>query len=192
MLKKKRTKKAATIYQTKDGKVFSSKALFDFYNECQEALKRKIIKSFKMPDTAIKKSRYTSYKPIIDDIKFDSMMESRYYIKLLYDKKIGLIKDFELQKAFELQPSFTKNKKKYQKIEYICDFMVYVNDSEKYTVDIKGKETVDFRLKHKMFEYKYQDLTLKVIQYHEHSHEWLELNEIRKITRKTKTKKTTK
>lgn len=173
-----------------DDVVYKSKTLFDFHIECKEMLSKKLIETFEVPKALSKKSRYTTYKPLINDIKFDSLMEARYYLKLLKDKKNGIIKSFEMQKTYPLQPKFKKNGKIFQAIDYVSDFFVIVNDEVKYVVDIKGKETVEFRIKHKMFEYKYPELELKVIQYYEPTDKWLELSEIRKLNRKSKSKKT--
>ena len=37
-----------------------------------------------------------------------------------------------------------------------------------------------------MFEYKYPELNLKVIQYYEPTEEWLDLDEIKRLIRKKK------
>lgn len=169
-----------------DNTVYASKGLYDFHVECKAAEEAGYIKSFEVPKALSKKSRYTTYKPVIDDIQFDSMMEARYYVKLCKDKKENEIKDFKLQVAYELQPKFKKNGKAYRGIDYVCDFLIEDNNSKFIVVDIKGKETVEFKIKHKLFEYKYPDLELKVIQYYEPDDEWLELSQIRKIIRDKK------
>lgn len=167
---------------------YESKTLYDFHIECNEAIEKGYIKSFEVPHALSKKSRYTTYKPIIDEIQFDSMMEARYYIKLQKDVADGVIEYFKRQIPFLLQPKFKKNGKVYRAIEYVSDFYVKVNKDVEYVVDIKGKETVEFKIKHKLFEYKYPNYELKVIQYYEPTNEWLELDKIKKIIRKNKKK----
>lgn len=184
--RKKRTK---IVYQI-DEITYESKCLYEFHLECSEAVKKGFITSFEIPKTLAKKSRYTTYKPIIDDIQFDSMMEARYYIKLKKDLKNGAILSFERQIDFELQPKFKKNGKTYRGIDYVCDFLVTLNkDNQKEVIDVKGKETVEFKIKHKLFEYKYPEYNLKVIQFYEPTQEWLDLDQIKKIIRNNKKKK---
>lgn len=168
---------------------YTSKALYDFHLECQYAKDSGYVTSFEVPSSLSKKSRYVTYKPIIDGIQFDSLMEARYFIKLQKDKKEGVIIDFERQIPFELQPKFKKNGKTYRGIEYVCDFFVNVNGTIKQVIDIKGKETVEFKIKHKLFEYKYPEYNLKLIQFYEPTNEWLELDAIRKLIRQQKKKK---
>ena len=115
-------------------------------------------------------------KTEIDGIIFDSQTESEYYEYLKQLKKDKKIKDFTMQDPFVLQEKFLlvdgkrieesdKDFKKLQRanpgctiaaIKYISDFMVYHNDGTIQVVDVKGKKTVDFKLKEKMFNYKYQ------------------------------------
>ena len=106
-------------------------------------------------------SKYHSKKVIIDGIKFDSKKEGDRYIQLKILEKAKLIKDLELQKSFELQPTFRKNGKTYRKIVYIADFYYFDNHLGKYIVeDVKGYKTKEYALKKKMFEYVYKDLEL--------------------------------
>ena len=108
-------------------------------------------------------TKYNNKKTVIDGITFDSRDESLYY-QALKDMKInGLIKDFELQPKFELQEAFVKNGKKYRAINYIADFRVINNDDSSYIIDIKGMLTTEFKIKMKLFNYKYPDIELKLI-----------------------------
>lgn len=146
-----------------------------------------IIESFDLDSSNIsKRSRYTSYKPIIDGIKFDSLMEGKYYVYLKEQLQKGAISNLTLQPSYTLQEAFTKNGKRFRPIIYIADFRYMDKDLNWIVVDIKGKETVEFKLKQKMFEYKFPDLSLSVIQ--EHDGQWMLLSEIRKLKR-NKTKK---
>jgi hypothetical protein len=113
---------------------------------------------------APQKNKYRNIKTEIDGIVFDSKKEAEYYQQLKYLKQAGEIRDFGVQQRYELQPKFKKNGKTYQAITYIADFVIINKDGTTEVVDIKGVETKDFKIKHKMFEYKYQDLTLKIIK----------------------------
>ena len=111
-----------------------------------------------------KKSKYRNKKVTVDGIKFDSQKEAEYYCKLKSLKQAGEIKDFGLQPRYELQPAFEKNGKKYRAITYIADFVIVNNDGTTEVVDVKGVETQVFKIKQKLFEYKYPDLTLKIVK----------------------------
>lgn len=95
-------------------------------------------------------SKYKAEKVIYDGIVFDSKMERDFYINL---KEAGV--KFERQPLFLLQEKFAKGDKKYQDITYKADFRV-----GNTVYDVKGKETADFKLKKKMFLYKYKELDL--------------------------------
>lgn len=101
-------------------------------------------------------SKYYSKKVIVDNIKFDSKKEANYYLKLKLLEKAGTIKDLELQKEFILQDSFKLNNKAIRKITYKADFS-YIStlDDKLHIVDVKGFKTEVYRLKKKLFEYKY-------------------------------------
>ena len=101
-------------------------------------------------------SKYYSKKVIIDGIPFDSKKEGNYYLKLKMLLKAGAIKDLELQKEFILQDSFKLNNKTIRKIKYKADFSyVSTSDDKLHIVDVKGFKTEVYRLKKKLFEYKY-------------------------------------
>lgn len=110
------------------------------------------------------KSKYNNQKTIVDDIKFDSKKEADYYCQLKLLKQAGEIKDIKLQPKFELQPGFKKNGINHRAITYIADFEVTNKDGTKEIIDIKGVETKVFRIKKKMFEYRYPELELKIIK----------------------------
>ena len=108
-------------------------------------------------------SKYNNKKTVIDGITFDSRDESLYYEALKDMKAKGLIKDFELQPKYLLQEGFEKDEKKYRAIKYIADFRVINNDNSSFVVDIKGMLTTEFKIKMKLFNYKYPDIELKLI-----------------------------
>lgn len=102
----------------------------------------------------VKKSKYKNHKTIIDGIKFDSQKESNRYL-LLKDKiKHNEISDLRLQVKFELQPSYVINGRTIRAISYIADF-VYNEGGKEIIEDTKGFRTEVYKLKKKMFEYKY-------------------------------------
>ena len=108
-------------------------------------------------------NKYYNKKVVIDGIKFDSISESTRYKELKLLERTGVISNLELQPKFILQEGFKKNGKTYRKIEYIADFK-YKEKGQTIVEDVKGIETNDFKLKHKLFEYRYPDLELKIIK----------------------------
>lgn len=110
-------------------------------------------------------NKYHNKKTEIDGYLFDSKKEADKYLELKFmqlDHGPDGVKKFSLQPRFELQPSFIKDNQKYRKIEYVADFLVTYNDGRREIIDIKGMETAVFKLKSKMFDFQYPDLTLVI------------------------------
>lgn len=104
-----------------------------------------------------KQSKYKNKKATCDGIEFDSKKERNYYLKLKAMEELGLIKDLELQKEYILQDKFVLNGKTRRKITYKADFSyISIEDGKLHVVDVKGFKTDVYKLKKKMFEYKYQ------------------------------------
>ena len=108
-------------------------------------------------------NKYKNKKTQVDMYVFDSIAESRRYKELALLEKAGEIENLQLQPKFLLQESFKKNGKTYRKIEYIADFM-YEEKGKVIIEDVKVMETKEFKIKRKLFEYKYPDLELKLIK----------------------------
>lgn len=107
-------------------------------------------------------SKYNNKKTQVDMYIFDSVLEAKRYKQLALLEKANKISNLKLQPRFLLQESFKKNGKTHRKIEYIADFE-YKENGQTIVEDVKGKQTEVFKLKHKMFEYKYPKLSLKII-----------------------------
>ena len=106
--------------------------------------------------------KYFNQEITIDGIKFASKKEAKRYQELKWLEKANEISELRLQVPFELQPSFKKDGKTIRKIEYIADFVYYDVKQDKYIVeDTKGFRTEVFKIKKKLFEYKYPHLTIK-------------------------------
>ena len=108
-------------------------------------------------------SKYKNKKTQIDMYVFDSAKEAKRYKELKYLEMAGEINNLELQPRFLLQESFRKNGKTYRKIEYVADFK-YIEDGKTIVEDVKGLQTDVFKIKHKLFEKKYPDLKLRIIE----------------------------
>ena len=109
-------------------------------------------------------NKYNNKKTIVDGIKFDSEMESHYYIYLKHLKEIGEVVDFILQPTFLLQEGFNLNGKRIRAITYKADFRVIYKDGHEEVIDVKGKLTEEFKIKRKILLYKYRDITFKCVQ----------------------------
>ena len=97
-----------------------------------------------------------------DGYVFDSKAEKKRYQDLSLMEKAGIIHDLRLQPEYELIPRFKKGNKTYRKTVYIADFE-YKQNGKTIVEDVKGYKTEVYKLKKKMFEYKYPDLTIKEV-----------------------------
>lgn len=183
--KKKVTKKSTTkkaYYYEIDGFKYKSKTLLEYHTILKT---NKYVKSFHLPEVAEDKearcAKYNSYKVIVNDIQFDSIMESRFYLRLLEMKAEGQIKNFEMQHTYELQPGFRDkiSKKAIRAITYIADFVVVQNDNSVIAVDVKGEETPVFKIKKKMFQYKYPDIRFMCMRWVNKENDWFELSQLK-------------
>jgi len=103
----------------------------------------------------------------IDGITFMSPGEAERYLELYIMLKQGTVKHITLQPKFELQPKFRKNGVLYRPIHYIADFQIEYSDGWVEIEDVKGwggYTTPDFKLKRKMFEFRYPDLSLILLK----------------------------
>jgi hypothetical protein len=103
-----------------------------------------------------KKNKYNNTKVEYKGIRFDSIKEMKHYQLLEYLQKIGEIKELKLQVPYELIPKYKINNKTVRKTTYIADFTyITTKDDKLHIVDTKGFKTDVYRLKKKLFEYKY-------------------------------------
>ena len=114
-----------------------------------------------------KKNKYKNEITYYKDIRFSSKKEMQRYKELKLMESANLIKDLELQEKFLLQEGYTnKAGKKIRPIYYIADFYYYDYIDNKWVVeDVKASKTYKtevYKLKKKMFEYKY-NLTIDEI-----------------------------
>ena len=111
--------------------------------------------------------KYHNKKTFIDGIKFDSKLEAERFAQLKMMECAGVIRDLELQPEYELIPSFRKNGKTWRKAVYKADFRYILAENDSFIIeDVKGSISVItdvFRLKQKMFEYKYPEYTISIV-----------------------------
>lgn len=107
--------------------------------------------------------KYHNVKKNVDGHVFASIAEARRYQELILQEKAGVIHDLRLQPEYELIPRFNKGKRTFRKTVYIADFE-YKEGDMTIIEDVKGTKTDVYRLKKKMFEYKYPELTIREIK----------------------------
>ena len=111
--------------------------------------------------------KYHNKKIVADGIKFDSRLEAERYAQLKMMERAGVIRDLELQPEYELIPSFRKNGKTWRRTVYKADFRYILAEDDRIIIeDVKGSTAVItdvFRLKQKLFEYRYPELTIKIV-----------------------------
>ena len=111
--------------------------------------------------------KYHNTKTVADGIKFDSKIEAERYAQLKLMERAGVIRDLELQPEYELIPSFKKDGKTWRRTVYKADFRYILAEGDRIIIeDVKGSTAVItdvFRLKQKLFEYRYPELTIKIV-----------------------------
>jgi hypothetical protein len=116
-------------------------------------------------------SKYLNKKCEADGLKFASLLERNYYVKFKLLLKAGKITRLVCQPKFELIPAFEKGGVKYRALYYVADFGIEWSDGRYEVFDIKGWDkntgkfrlTKEFILKQKLFEYRYKNITIKLI-----------------------------
>jgi hypothetical protein len=122
-------------------------------------------------NTLPKQSKYKNTKVEIDGIKFDSKKEAQRWRELKLLEQAGKISNLKRQIPYVLQEKYRrKDGKTVQAIKYVVDFE-YTEEGKTVVEDVKGYDkkkgtfiiTKDARLKHKMFEFRYRDVELRLI-----------------------------
>lgn len=103
-------------------------------------------------------SKYGNHKVKAGGHTFDSQAEYNRYCELKLLERAGDVSQLEVHPMYELLPAYTividGKKRKRRAITYEADF-AYVENGIEVIEDVKGAETAVFKLKRKMFEYKY-------------------------------------
>lgn len=87
----------------------------------------------------------------------DSKKENKRLNELRLMEKAKEIKDLQLQVKYELQEGYKLSTKQVRPINYIADFVYFDNRLKKWVIeDVKGMRTEVYKLKKKLFEYKYK------------------------------------
>ena len=121
-------------------------------------------------------SKYNAKKVEIDGIVFDSRAEGRFYEHLLDLMHEGVVESFEMQKPYTLLDKFPhpKTGKTIRAIKYVPDFEVIYTDGRVEVVDVKGMQTDVFRMKCKLFMFRYQ-IPLVLVKYNRTTKKFVEV-----------------
>lgn len=103
-----------------------------------------------MNNQILERSKYGARKTEFDWIMFDSQLELSFYKKLKENNIVIL----ERQTKFVLQESFHIGKELIREIAYKADFLIEWCWRKIY-IDSKGMEVPEFKIKHKMWLFKY-------------------------------------
>ncbi|RKZ60778.1 MAG: hypothetical protein DRR16_33660 [Candidatus Parabeggiatoa sp. nov. 3] len=112
-------------------------------------------------NTKYRRHKYHAVRTRIGDIAFDSKKEARRYQELIKLEEEGHITELTLQPAYMLQEGFKYAGKTIRPIQYFADFQ-YKQNGKFIVEDTKGVETDVFKLKRKMFWFRYPELELRV------------------------------
>lgn len=93
--------------------------------------------------------KYRNKKILVDNIKFDSVLESNVYLKI---KELAREHEFKctIQPFYLLQEKYKLKNLTVRNITYTADFELQIGGNT-YTLDVKGMETDVFKIKKKMF-----------------------------------------
>lgn len=108
------------------------------------------------------RSKYKNQKVVIDGIKFDSKLEAKHYLRLSSLQDAGKISNLTMQPKFLLQKSFKSSQGTHRAIHYVADFQ-YLENGETVVVDVKGMQTDVYKIKKKLFIYKYPQYVFKEV-----------------------------
>lgn len=107
-------------------------------------------------------NKYHAQKTWMKGKVYDSKKEANRSFQLELLAKMGKIENLQRQVPFVLQVGFTNNQgKKIREIKYIADF-VYMEDGKMVVEDTKGVKTEVFKIKEKLFQYKYPEIIFRV------------------------------
>ncbi len=113
---------------------------------------------------ALRKSKYGNKDTTTDGIRFSSHKEALRYTELKLMKQAGIVMEFEMQPRYVLQEAFRKNGRLIKAIHYVADFRVTYQDGHVEVEDVKGRFMTEvFKLKWKLWDKRYPDLTLKIV-----------------------------
>jgi Protein of unknown function (DUF1064) len=104
---------------------------------------------------------------VIDGYAFDSVNESRRYAELLLLERANVISGMAVHPRYELQAAFSDSAgERHRAIHYEADFS-YSMGGATIVEDVKGHRTEVFKLKEKLFRFRYPSIDFRVLDIHE-------------------------
>ena len=101
-------------------------------------------------------NKYHNKRVVLDGKVFDSKKEAERYQVLKMLENANIISNLSRQVPFELVPK----QKNERAVKYIADFMYVETATGKIIVeDVKGFKTDVYKLKRKLFKYRYPEYT---------------------------------
>ncbi|QQK07725.1 DUF1064 domain-containing protein [Miniphocaeibacter halophilus] len=100
-------------------------------------------------------NKYRAIRCECDGIKFDSLKEINRYKELKLLERAKEIYKLELQPRFLILDGFEYEGKKEKAIYYVADFQYITKDGYEIVEDTKGFKTDVYKIKRKMFLFKY-------------------------------------
>jgi hypothetical protein len=101
-------------------------------------------------------NKYSNTKTTIDGITFASKKEAGRYSELKLLEKAGEITHLKLQMPFILNEGFIDfSGQKQRPITYVADFVYLDKEGKIHAEDCKGFKTPEYKVKKKMFLYKF-------------------------------------
>lgn len=129
-------------------------------------------------------------KRSFNGIIFDSELEMKFYRDVVIPKyKDGMIKKYELQKEYILQPEYIHDNKKIRAIKYVADFYIEYADGKIEVVDTKGMPDSVALIKRKMMWYLFPTLDFKWLSYVKKYGGWIEYDDLKKLRKQSKLNK---
>src|SRR6187401_2386187 len=109
-------------------------------------------------------NKYGNTHAQADGYSFDSKAECARYHELKLMERAGQISGLQVHPSYELQPAFKdRDGKRVRAICYEADFS-YQEGADQVVEDVKGHETKDYKIKAKLFRYRYSALVYRVLK----------------------------
>lgn len=174
MAKYKRKKSEGKIAHKKttiDGIKFDSKMESEYYSYLKAEKKAGKILEFEMQPEYILQPKYFVlegymyvYEKGLEDVYEEADRRRKKHNKANPDNKVNIV----------------------QAIKYISDFKVKYKNGAVKVIDVKGIKTADFKIKEKMFKFRYPELPFECVIWDGPSKAWLEYSEYEKAKKSRK------
>lgn len=108
--------------------------------------------------------KFNARKTVVGEDTFDSVAEADRYQVLKLLQRAGGIFSLCRQVPFELQPAFVYEGRHVRAIVYVADFTYLELPDREIVEDVKGFATEGWKLKAKLFKFKYPHKHLRIVE----------------------------